>query len=111
MFVPGPSGLYRGYLTTVLREIPFSLIQFPLWEWLKRSWSNRQQRRVDPLQSAACGALVRTQNFRKPKTKFGQVTLISFRWSIVIPNARENEVHIHYTLEWFKITPLTDFKI
>jgi len=53
----GPSGLYRGYLTTVLREIPFSLIQFPLWEWLKRSWSNRQQRPVDPLQSAACGAL------------------------------------------------------
>ena len=31
----GPLGFYRGYLTTVLREIPFSLIQFPLWEFLK----------------------------------------------------------------------------
>ncbi|KAI1286965.1 S-adenosylmethionine mitochondrial carrier protein [Halotydeus destructor] len=26
----GIRGLYRGYLTTVLREIPFSLIQFPV---------------------------------------------------------------------------------
>jgi len=53
----GPMGFYRGYLTTVLREIPFSLIQFPLWEWLKKSWSRWQGRPVDPIQSAACGAL------------------------------------------------------
>lgn len=53
----GPTGFYRGYLTTVLREIPFSLIQFPLWEALKRSWSRKQNKSVDPIQSAACGAL------------------------------------------------------
>ena len=38
-------GLYRGYFTTVAREIPFSLIQFPLWEYLKTSlatWRGRQ---------------------------------------------------------------------
>jgi len=28
-------GLYRGYTSTILREIPFSVIQFPLWELLK----------------------------------------------------------------------------
>lgn len=28
-------GLYRGFLSTVLRDLPFSFIQFPLWEWLK----------------------------------------------------------------------------
>ena len=50
-------GFYRGYVTTVLREIPFSLIQFPIWEGLKRFWSRRQGKKVDPLQAAACGAL------------------------------------------------------
>ena len=33
----GPKGLYRGYMTTVSREIPFSFIQYPLWEYLKVS--------------------------------------------------------------------------
>jgi len=28
----GASGFYRGYLTTVMREIPFAMIQFPLYE-------------------------------------------------------------------------------
>ncbi|KAM4613813.1 mitochondrial S-adenosylmethionine carrier protein [Polymixia lowei] len=32
----GVRGLYRGYGSTVLREIPFSLVQFPLWEYLKQ---------------------------------------------------------------------------
>ena len=32
----GLRGFYRGYVTTVSREIPFSLIQFPLWEFLKQ---------------------------------------------------------------------------
>ncbi|VDM83958.1 unnamed protein product [Strongylus vulgaris] len=28
-------GFYRGYLSTIAREIPFSIIEFPLWEFLK----------------------------------------------------------------------------
>lgn len=31
----GVAGFYSGYLTTVMREIPFSMIQFPLWEGMK----------------------------------------------------------------------------
>ncbi|KAI9136103.1 mitochondrial carrier domain-containing protein [Paraphysoderma sedebokerense] len=31
----GMLGFYRGYLSTVLREIPFTCIQFPLYEYLK----------------------------------------------------------------------------
>jgi len=50
-------GLYRGYLTTVLREIPFSFIQFPLWEWSKKKWSQKQDREVSPWQSSICGAV------------------------------------------------------
>ncbi len=54
----GAGGLYRGYLTTVLREIPFSLIQFPLWEWLKMSVAERNgAESATPAQASACGAL------------------------------------------------------
>jgi len=31
----GLKGLYRGYFVTVLREIPFGLIQYPLYEFCK----------------------------------------------------------------------------
>ncbi|KAL5015414.1 hypothetical protein ScPMuIL_009684 [Solemya velum] len=50
-------GLYRGYKSTVFREIPFSLIQFPIWEYLKLAWSRHQHRPVDPWQSSLCGAI------------------------------------------------------
>ena len=54
----GLRGLYRGYLTTVLREIPFSLIQFPLWEWFKAKWAETQKgKELQPWQSSCCGAL------------------------------------------------------
>ena len=31
----GLTGFYRGYWSMIAREIPFSFIQFPLWEGLK----------------------------------------------------------------------------
>ncbi|XP_048878989.1 S-adenosylmethionine mitochondrial carrier protein isoform X3 [Brienomyrus brachyistius] len=49
-------GLYRGYGSTVLREIPFSLVQFPLWEYLKSLWSRRQGHTLYSWQAAVCGA-------------------------------------------------------
>lgn len=52
----GFRGLYRGYRSTVLREIPFSLVQFPLWEYLKTLWSRRQGHTLYSWQSAVCGA-------------------------------------------------------
>lgn len=56
LYTEGVQGLYRGYKSTVLREIPFSLVQFPLWESLKALWSWRQDHVVDCWQSAVCGA-------------------------------------------------------
>lgn len=53
----GLKGFYRSYLTTVLREIPFATIQFPLWEYLKVlvvKYSSK--RKCEPYQSAICGA-------------------------------------------------------
>nr|XP_020140948.1 S-adenosylmethionine mitochondrial carrier protein [Microcebus murinus] len=57
LYEEGIRGLYRGYKSTVLREIPFSLVQFPLWESLKALWSCRQGRAAESWQSAVCGAL------------------------------------------------------
>ncbi|XP_042655827.1 S-adenosylmethionine mitochondrial carrier protein isoform X3 [Tyto alba] len=56
LYQEGIQGLYRGYKSTVLREIPFSLVQFPLWESLKDLWSWKQGHVVDSWQSAVCGA-------------------------------------------------------
>ncbi|KAL9097069.1 MAG: hypothetical protein Q9165_001033 [Trypethelium subeluteriae] len=36
--------LYRGWGVTVLREVPFTVIQFPLWEALKLWWVGRPGR-------------------------------------------------------------------
>ncbi|XP_048739783.1 mitochondrial S-adenosylmethionine carrier protein-like [Ostrea edulis] len=52
----GMRGLYRGYMSTLIREIPFSFIQFPLWEFFKKTWSSHQDHPVDPWQSSICGA-------------------------------------------------------
>ena len=49
-------GLYRGYGMTLMREIPFAMIQFPIYEHAKVWWSERQQVPVNPLQAAACGS-------------------------------------------------------
>ncbi|XP_039184568.1 S-adenosylmethionine mitochondrial carrier protein isoform X2 [Crotalus tigris] len=56
VYEEGILGLYRGYKSTVLREIPFSLVQFPVWESLKELWSWKQGHVVDSWQSAVCGA-------------------------------------------------------
>uniref|UniRef100_A0AAY5EPA7 Mitochondrial S-adenosylmethionine carrier protein n=1 Tax=Electrophorus electricus TaxID=8005 RepID=A0AAY5EPA7_ELEEL len=53
----GFRGLYRGFGSTVLREIPFSLVQFPLWEYLKTLWRRRQGTQLDSWQAAVCGAV------------------------------------------------------
>ena len=37
----GVRGLYRGYGSTIFREIPFTCIQFPLYEYLKRQLGER----------------------------------------------------------------------
>lgn len=52
----GLGGFYVGYFTTVMREIPFSFIQFPVWEGLKKAWSALQGEHTSPNQGALCGS-------------------------------------------------------
>lgn len=52
----GPLGvwreLYRGWGITVLREVPFTIIQFPIWEGLKSYSRRRRQQQLDPASAA-----------------------------------------------------------
>ncbi len=53
----GIFGFYRGYGTTLFREIPFTCIQFPLYEHLKVRWAIYQDKSLSWTQAALCGAL------------------------------------------------------
>lgn len=50
-------GLYRGWNSTILREIPFTVIQFPLYEKLKKMWSAYDQTELSLLKGAICGLI------------------------------------------------------
>ena len=50
-------GLYRGYGITLMREVPFAFIQFPLYERLKVEWGKIQGYETSPIQAATCGSI------------------------------------------------------
>lgn len=52
----GIRGLYRGYTTTVSREVPFSLIQFPVWEFSKKIITSDANQPIQPWKSTIAGA-------------------------------------------------------
>ncbi|CAB3406735.1 unnamed protein product [Caenorhabditis bovis] len=54
----GLVGFYQGYGSTIAREIPFSMIQFPIWEGLKRCVAKKSDTGVcNPLMGAICGSI------------------------------------------------------
>ena len=46
--------LYRGWTITVMREVPFTVIQFPLWEAMKE-WRRRESGTDTPVSAAESG--------------------------------------------------------
>lgn len=52
----GIAGLYRGYSTLVVREIPFSVIQMPLWQFLKKKLDAENNAFLGGLAGAIAGA-------------------------------------------------------
>lgn len=53
----GIRGIYRGFGSTIFREIPFSLIQFPMWEYFKENWQPVTGLELTPYYVALCGAV------------------------------------------------------
>lgn len=50
--------LYRGWGITVMREVPFTVIQFPMWEGMKR-WAAQRDGRISAtaIESAVFGSV------------------------------------------------------
>ncbi|KAL4073281.1 mitochondrial carrier domain-containing protein [Scleroderma yunnanense] len=54
----GIKGFYRGFGITVMREIPFTSLQFPLYEYLKYRVSlAKNSRRLHASEAAICGSI------------------------------------------------------
>ncbi|KAK9500719.1 hypothetical protein O3M35_001931 [Rhynocoris fuscipes] len=53
----GVLGFYQGFVSTVLRDAPFSIIQYPLWEYFKDKWRIHVRREPTPPEGALCGAI------------------------------------------------------
>jgi solute carrier family 25 S-adenosylmethionine transporter 26 len=53
----GFAGFYKGFGTTLLREIPFAFIQFPIYEQMKTSIGNYCNREVQSYEAALCGSV------------------------------------------------------
>ncbi|CAK1543663.1 unnamed protein product [Leptosia nina] len=52
------NGVYRGFFSTVLRDLPFSFIELPLWEFLKTVLKERSDTgQISSFQSALCGSV------------------------------------------------------
>jgi len=57
MSTEGIRGFYHGHFATVAREVPFSFIQFPIWERLKKEWAAHRGGPTSAWQGALCGAI------------------------------------------------------
>lgn len=53
----GLAGLYRGFSSTVIRDLPFSAIQYPIWEKLKARHLKKHNRPANVAQSAWYGSI------------------------------------------------------
>lgn len=50
-------GVYRGFTSTVIRDLPCSFIELPIWELLKSFVRQHNNEEITSFQSAVCGAV------------------------------------------------------
>ncbi|KAG8791081.1 S-adenosylmethionine transporter [Ceratobasidium sp. 428] len=53
----GIRGLYRGFGSTIMREIPFTSLQFPMYEFFKIRLAKALGRSIGPHEAAVCGSV------------------------------------------------------
>ncbi|XP_031617947.1 S-adenosylmethionine mitochondrial carrier protein homolog [Contarinia nasturtii] len=51
------NGIYRGYGITIMRDIPFSMIQYPLWELLNEITTKNLEENLKLFVAACCGSV------------------------------------------------------
>ncbi|VDL90354.1 unnamed protein product [Schistocephalus solidus] len=70
----GWRGLYRGFLSTMLRELPCSLIQFPVWEFIKKLFAVHNRSKLPCLCTSvdvsSDASILRTENLTKSQFAF-----------------------------------------
>ncbi|GFR69286.1 S-adenosylmethionine mitochondrial carrier protein [Elysia marginata] len=87
----GLHGFYRGYFSMIAREIPFSVIQLPLWEFLKHKCCERSRQCATPAQSTVCaavagglaGALTTPLDVVKTRIMLAQIGTVEAKGNIV----------------------------
>ena len=92
--------LYRGWSITILREVPFTMIQFPLWEKLKALSRSRHPDGFEPaaIESAAYGSIAGAvaAGLTTPLDVLKTRVMLSARsvpaWQIMVEILRENGV-------------------
>lgn len=72
-------GLYRGYGSTIVREIPFSFIQLPVLEYLKTLYRIhlKNNTNLDPWEVANCGAVAGNRKLLNKICSFYYILIIS----------------------------------
>ena len=53
----GLRGFYVGYVSTLMRELPFAFIQFPIYEYVKRQYAINKSRACSPVECAFFGSI------------------------------------------------------
>lgn len=53
----GPKGFFAGWSALALRDLPFDIIEFPLYEALKDLWGEKKGSKLETWESSLCGSL------------------------------------------------------
>ncbi|VVC93462.1 S-adenosylmethionine mitochondrial carrier protein-like [Leptidea sinapis] len=51
------NGVYRGFLPTLMRDLPIGFIEMPLWELFKKIVKERNDGNISSVESACCGSI------------------------------------------------------
>ncbi|ODN00167.1 S-adenosylmethionine mitochondrial carrier protein [Orchesella cincta] len=78
----GVRGFYRGYFSTILREIPFSVIQFPLWEGFKSQVVNLRESICGAFAGGIAASLTTPLDVAKTRIMLADVSSVESRGSL-----------------------------
>ncbi|KAG5184995.1 mitochondrial phosphate carrier protein [Tribonema minus] len=53
----GLKGFYRGWGALALRDLPFDIIEFPMYEYFKKEWARIKGAPLAPWQGSLCGSV------------------------------------------------------